>query len=117
MFRHTNPWQNFLAVFALSDLRSDYVSSSIDELDHEVVNDEVLIATISARFHDKLGSLGIEITSSQSLVHLCGCVDTRQIKARAERIARDTSGVRSVRNRLVVRVAKAEQLTCMPKES
>ncbi|MBF0270345.1 MAG: BON domain-containing protein [Alphaproteobacteria bacterium] len=113
MFRHTNPWRNFLEVFALSGSRLDFVSSSNAATSHAAVNDESLTATISARIHDKIGSSGIGVTSTHNLVQLSGSVDTAQISARAERITRETSGVRNVRNRLIVRLPKAEHPTCM----
>ncbi|MBF0166834.1 MAG: BON domain-containing protein [Alphaproteobacteria bacterium] len=112
MLRHSNLWQRFLTTFALSDSRAAEASLFRARPSHGATKDEAIIATISARIHDKLGQLEIGVTSAQSLVQLSGRVDTPQIRARAGRIAGDTCGVRSVRNSLIVRLAKAEHPIC-----
>lgn len=113
MFRHTNPWQGFLTTFALSGLRLNHEEIAGQEIAGAEVEDEILTSTVYAIIQDKLGKHEIAISTVGSHVKLMGRVDSPQIRARAERIARDISGVRGVRNRLIVRVPNAEHPTCM----
>ena len=71
----------------------------------EFIDDAALTTRIKAAFvADKVVSaLDISVHSEKGVVHLGGVARTAEEVHQAERIARETSGVRGVRNNIVVR--------------
>ena len=69
----------------------------------EYVDDTTISTKVKATIVDQLGMKDISVETMQNVVQLSGFVDSSQIKARAGDIARNISGVRDVKNNLVVR--------------
>ena len=71
----------------------------------EFIDDAALTTRIKAAFvADKtVSALDISVHSDKGIVHLGGVARTSEEVHKAERIARQTSGVRGVRNNIVVR--------------
>lgn len=71
----------------------------------EFIDDAALTTRIKAAFvADKVVSaLDISVRSDKGIVHLGGVAGSSEEVHQAERIARRTSGVRGVRNNIVVR--------------
>jgi hypothetical protein len=76
-------------------------ANSLAETPDVVLNSRVRASLISALS----GGAGQDITSdtSKGVVTLTGTVKTKQLRARAEQVARNVHGVRAVKNRLVVK--------------
>jgi len=68
------------------------------------VDDTALTAKVKAALHDdKITSKSdIHVTTTAGVVALHGAVASKEVSAHAEQIARDTKGVKGVRNRLMV---------------
>jgi hyperosmotically inducible periplasmic protein len=71
----------------------------------EFIDDTALTARVKAAFvADKVVSaLNISVESDKGVVHLGGVAKTSEEMRQAERIARQTPGVRAVRNNIIVR--------------
>ena len=69
------------------------------------VDDKVIVTTVKARLlEDKTtGGLSINVDALNGTVALSGFAKSNAEKAQAEAIARNTKGVREVRNNLIVR--------------
>lgn len=70
----------------------------------ERLDDSAIVAKIKAKLtaEPNLNPLNVNVDSDDGVVTLMGRVETEASKAAAERLARNTSGVRSVVNRLEV---------------
>lgn len=70
----------------------------------ERVEDGVIVTKIKAKLtgDGSVNSLNVDVDSKEGVVTLSGRVETHEAKSEAERIARDTKGVREVHNRLEV---------------
>jgi hyperosmotically inducible protein len=99
----------FIAIAILAALGGG--SSLALATNHQTVGDKVDDAAITTKVKakltaDRLKNLwAIEVETVDGVVHLKGNVPTAADKAEAERVARQTSGVRSVRNELRVQAA------------
>jgi hyperosmotically inducible protein len=96
-----NPLMALLAalVIALSGCAGSHESPG------EFIDDTAVTTKVKAAFvADKVVSaLNISVESDKGVVTLGGVAKTQEEKRQAERIARQTSGVRAVRNNIVVR--------------
>ena len=68
----------------------------------EYIDDATITTKVKASIVDRMGLQGIGVETMQSVVQLSGFVKSDAIKAEAGQIARTTSGVKGVRNDLVV---------------
>ena len=69
----------------------------------EYVDDATITTKVKARIIDELGVGQIGVETMQLVVQLSGFVDSQTVKERAGRIARNVSGVKEVRNNIIVR--------------
>lgn len=69
----------------------------------EYVNDATITTKVKASIINELGLKEIGVETMQNVVQLSGFVDSPEIKSRAGEIARGVSGVRDVKNNIVVR--------------
>jgi hyperosmotically inducible periplasmic protein len=69
----------------------------------EYVDDATISTKVRASLISELGLKQISVETMQNVVQLSGFVDSPQIKARAGEIARGVSGVKTVRNDIIVR--------------
>ncbi len=69
------------------------------------IDDTVLTTRVKAKFADDptVSAMSISVETLEGTVQLSGFAKSAQEKARAESLARNTSGVKSVRNDIVVR--------------
>lgn len=68
------------------------------------IDDELIASKIKVKLlaNSDIKDGDIDVSSSQSVVTLIGRVSSESVKATAERIARDTEGVKNVQNELLV---------------
>ena len=80
-------------------------SSSTTESTGEYVDDTVITSKVKAALLGDSGlkSFDIGVETYKDVVQLSGFVNSNQVKARAAEIAAGVSGVKSVRNNLVVK--------------
>jgi osmotically-inducible protein OsmY len=71
----------------------------------QYVDDTVLTTRVKSKFaaDPQVSAMGINVETLKGEVQLSGFAKSAEEKAMAERLARDTSGVRAVRNDIVVR--------------
>jgi len=69
----------------------------------EYVDDTTISTKVKATLLDQLGMKGIGVETMQNVVQLSGFVDSAQTKDKAGAIARNVSGVKDVKNNLIVR--------------
>jgi len=103
MMRHTNLWRSLLVAFALTTSIAGCAAISGRETPGEYVDDATITTKVKASIVNDLGMKQIGVETMQNVVQLSGFVDTPQIKARAGEIARNISGVKDVKNNLIVR--------------
>lgn len=72
------------------------------ETSGEYIDDATITTKVKASIINQMGLQGIGVETMQNVVQLSGFVESEAIKAEAGQIARTTSGVRGVRNDLVV---------------
>lgn len=101
--RNTNLLRSCLLAFALVGSVAGCSAVSGRETAGEYVDDTTISTKVKATIVDQLGMKDISVETMQNVVQLSGFVDSSQIKARAGDIARNISGVRDVKNNLVVR--------------
>lgn len=96
--------RNLLVAFALTTSLAGCAAMSGRETPGEYVDDATISTKVRASIINELGmrqQIGVE--TMQNVVQLSGFVDSPQTKARAGDIARGVSGVRDVKNNLIVR--------------
>jgi osmotically-inducible protein OsmY len=104
-----NDWQTqirrFLGVVTIAVAISGCTVFAGRERTGEYVDDATITAKVNAQIIDDktLRSTQINVETMQDIVQLSGFVDSAEAKAKAGEIARNVSGVRSVRNNLIVR--------------
>jgi len=69
------------------------------------VDDTGVTTRVKAKFAEDpaVSAMALNVETMKGVVQLSGFAKSAEEKARAERLARDTSGVKSVRNDIVVR--------------
>lgn len=67
-------------------------------------DDSAITTSVKAAYiaDDLVKALEVDVTTNEGIVMLTGRVDTRAESARAEKIARETNGVKGVRNMIKV---------------
>ncbi|MCK9992995.1 MAG: hypothetical protein Dbin4_01515 [Alphaproteobacteria bacterium] len=69
----------------------------------EYVDDATITTKVKASIINDLGMKEISVETMQNTVQLSGFVDSQGVKDKAGAIARNTSGVKEVKNNLIVR--------------
>jgi osmotically-inducible protein OsmY len=96
-------WRSILAALMLAASLPSCAAFSGRETPGEYVDDATISTKVRASIIRQLGTTQIGVETMQNVVQLSGFVDSAQLKTKAGEIARNTSGVRDVRNDLVVR--------------
>ena len=102
-------WMRLVAVlfaaFAAASTITACTSSRTSESTGEYVDDSVITTKVkTALLNDEgLKSFDISVETYKDVVQLSGFVNSDQVKARAGQVAAGVSGVKSVRNNLVVK--------------
>lgn len=101
---HTRHW-TAIRLLLLSIVLALAGCASSQETPGEFIDDAALTARVKAAFvADKVVSaLNISVESDKGIVRLGGVAKTSEEMRQAERIARQTSGVRGVRNNIVIK--------------
>ena len=100
---NANLLRSVLVAFALVTSVAGCAAMSGRETAGEYVDDATISTKVRASIISELGLKQIGVETMQNVVQLSGFVDSSQTKARAGDIARGISGVKQVRNDLVVR--------------
>jgi len=103
--RNANWLRSFLVVLALTISLAACAVMSGRETVGEYVDDATITTKVKAAMFDDPSVKGTQISveTMQNVVQLSGFVDSPQVKARAGELARSVTGVREVKNDLVVR--------------
>ena len=101
--RKMNVFRSFLMACALATSIVGCAAISGRETPGEYVDDATISTKVRASIVNDLGLKEISVETMQNVVQLSGFVDSPQIKSRAGDIARNVSGVRDVKNNLIVR--------------
>ena len=93
-----------LALFAATNI-AGCAATSTSESTGEYVDSAAITSKVKAALLGDSGlkSFAIEVDTFKDIVQLSGFVNSEQVKARAGEIAGGVSGVRSVRNDLIVK--------------
>ncbi|MGZ8097256.1 MAG: BON domain-containing protein [Methylosarcina sp.] len=97
--------RRFFMGFLFVALMAGCATSSIEENTEQYLNDSAITSSVQKRiFNDpELKHLRINVETHQGVVQLSGFVDSTQISARAEELARSVKGVSDVKNSLIVK--------------
>jgi hyperosmotically inducible periplasmic protein len=101
--KQANLLRSVLVAFMLATSLAGCAAMSGRETPGEYVDDATITTKVKARIIDELGIGQIGVETMQNVVQLSGFVDSQTVKDRAGRIARNVSGVRDVRNNIIVR--------------
>jgi len=105
MFSRNISFRRSISIVAVTVALSGCTVFSGRETTGEYVDDATVTTRVNAQIinDSSLKSSQISVETMQDVVQLSGFVDTARAKERAGEIARNTTGVRSVRNNLIVR--------------
>jgi len=95
--------RSFLVSFALVTSLAGCAAISGRETAGEFVDDATITTKVKASIINELGMKEIGVETMQNVVQLSGFVDSQGVKDKAGSIARNTSGVKEVKNNLIVR--------------
>ena len=98
-----NLMRSVLVAFALVTSLPGCAAISGRETAGEYVDDATITTKVKASIINELGMKEIGVETMQNTVQLSGYVDSQGVKDKAGSIARNTSGVKEVKNNLVVR--------------
>ena len=102
--RNGNLLRSFLLALALATSVAGCAAISGRETPGEYLDDATITTKVKATIVNELGlSSQIGVETMQNVVQLTGFVDSPQTKARAGEIARGISGVKDVKNNIIVR--------------
>ena len=101
--RHTNLMRSLLVAFALVTSLAGCAAMTGRETPGEYVDDAAITTKVKTSIINELGLKQIGVETMQNVVQLSGFVDSPQVKTRAGEIARGISGVKDVKNNLIVR--------------
>jgi len=101
--RQTHVLRCLMAALVLASSAVGCAPMAGRETPGEYVDDVAISTKVRTEIISELGLKQIGVETMQNVVQLSGFVDTVQIKSRAGEIARSVSGVKDVRNNLVVR--------------
>jgi len=98
-------WMPIVVALAAAMPIAACTSTRTSESTGEYIDDSAITTKVkSALAADSfLGSFDIGVETNKDVVQLSGFVNSEQIKARAGQVAAGVSGVRSVRNNLIVK--------------
>jgi hyperosmotically inducible protein len=87
------------------DEYASYKSSEQQKVSKRVLGDSAITSKIKSKYLLEKGikSFKVSVETKDGIVVLSGFVDSAEVKANAERIARSVNGVKSVSNGLVVK--------------
>lgn len=92
-----------MIAFALATSVTGCAAVSGRETAGEYVDDVTISTKVRAAILGELGPGEVKVETMQGIVQLSGFVTSQQVKTRAAEIARGTTGVKQVRNDLIVR--------------
>ena len=95
--------RSLLVSFALATSLAGCAAISGRETAGEFVDDATITTKVKASIINELGMKEIGVETMQNVVQLSGFVDSQGVKDKAGSIARNTSGVKEVKNNLIVR--------------
>lgn len=100
-----NLLRSALVAFVLATSVAGCAVISGRETAGEYVDDATITTKVKTAIFDDptLKSMQISVETLQNVVQLSGFVDSQQVRIRAGEVARGVSGVREVRNNLIVR--------------
>lgn len=101
--RNANLLRNVMAAFLLVVSLAACAMIAGRETPGEYIDDATITTKVKASIISDLGLKEIGVETMQNVVQLSGFVDSSQTKARAGEIAHGVSGVKEVRNNLIVR--------------
>lgn len=101
--RQAHSLRRFMAALVLASTAVGCAPMAGRETPGEYVDDVTISTKVRTEIISELGLKQIGVETMQNVVQLSGFVDTAKIKTRAGEIARSVSGVKDVRNNLVVR--------------
>jgi len=98
-------WMPLVAALAIAVPLASCSSTRTSESTGEYVDSAAITSKVKAALLGDSGlkSFAIEVDTFKDIVQLSGFVNSEQVKARAGEIAGGVSGVRSVRNDLIVK--------------
>lgn len=97
------PLKSMMLAFTLAISMAGCAAISGRETPGEYIDDTAISTKVKASIISEIGLKQIGVETMQNVVQLSGFVDSLETKVRAGEIARNTSGVRSVTNSLIVR--------------
>jgi hyperosmotically inducible periplasmic protein len=95
--------RSLLVSFALAISLAGCAAISGRETAGEYVDDATITTKIKASIINEIGMKEIGVETMQNTVQLSGFVDSQGVKDKAGSIARNTSGVKEVKNNIIVR--------------
>jgi osmotically-inducible protein OsmY len=95
--------RSVLVAFALVTSLAGCAAMTGRETPGEYVDDAAITTKVKTSIINELGLKQIGVETMQNVVQLSGFVDSSQVKTRAGEIARGISGVKDVKNNLIVR--------------
>ena len=101
--RAGNLIRSFMMACALVTSLAACAAISGRETTGEYVDDATITTKVKAAILNQIGAKQIGVETMQNVVQLSGFVDSTAIKDKAGEIARGITGVRDVRNNLIVR--------------
>jgi len=101
--RYSNLLRSVLVAFVLATSLAGCAAISGRETAGEYVDDATITTKVRAKLLNELGLKQIGVETMQNVVQLSGFVDSAEVKTRAGEVARTVSGVKDVKNDLIVR--------------
>ena len=101
--KHTNLLRSMLMAVALAASSAGCAVTSGRETPGEYVDDATITTKVKASIVSELGLKQIGVETMQNVVQLSGFVDSPLTKAKAGEIAAGITGVKEVKNNLIVR--------------
>jgi len=95
--------KSVLVACALATSVAGCAAMSGRETSGEYLDDTTITTKVNAQIINELGIGQVGVETMQNVVQLTGFVDSQQKKDRAGQIARSVSGVKEVRNNIIVR--------------
>jgi osmotically-inducible protein OsmY len=97
-------WRFFMS-FLFVALMTGCATPSVEEDTEQYLNDSAITSSVQKKiFNDpELKRLRINVETHLGVVQLSGFVDSTQVSARAEELARSVKGVSNVKNNLIVK--------------
>jgi len=101
--RNAHLLRSILVACALATSVAGCAAMSGRETSGEYLDDTTITTKVNAQIINELGVGQVGVETMQNVVQLTGFVDSQQKKDRAGQIARGVSGVKEVRNNIIVR--------------